>query len=144
MPAVYAHGGIKFLYPENWTLAGQSLDTVPIVVELQSPASAFWTLHVYPLETDPSEIVDELRDAMLAEYENLEAEAVEESEGEAPVIGYDMSFYCLDFIVTAKIRSWRVGNSIVLTHAQAEDREFDEIAPIFHAMTVSLLRESKL
>jgi hypothetical protein len=144
MPAVFAQGPVKFLYPENWRIAGQTFDSTPQVIELQSPGSAFWTLHIYPLESDAGEIVDEFRDAMQAEYENLEAEAIDEMWGEEPVIGYDMSFYCLDFLVTAKVRCWRMGNSLVLTHAQAEDREFHEAAPIFLAMTTSLARESKL
>lgn len=144
MPATFAHEGIKFLYPENWTLAAQSVDTTPQVIELQSPGSAFWTLHVYPPESDAGEIVDEFRDAMQAEYESLEVEAIEEMEGDEPVIGYDMSFYCLDFLITAKVRCWRLGNAIILTHAQAENREFDEATPIFRAMAISLARESKL
>lgn len=144
MPGIYDQQGVKFLYPDNWTLAGQSLDTEPIVVELQSPSSAFWTLHVYSLENDAGEIIDEFRDAMSAEYENIEVETVDEMEGEEPVLGYDMAFYCLDFLVSAKVRCWRQGNSLVLTHAQAEDREFEEIAPIFRAMTVSMMRDSKI
>jgi hypothetical protein len=144
MPGVFDSQGVKFLYPDNWTLAGQSLDSTPLVVELQSPSSAFWTLHVYPLESDAGEIVDEVRDAMQQEYEQIEVESVEEMEGEEPVIGYDMTFYCLDFLVASKVRCWRHGNSLLLTHAQAEDREFDATAPIFRAMTVSLMRESKL
>lgn len=144
MPGIFEQEGIKFLYPDNWTLAGQSLDSTPIVVELQSPSSAFWTVHVYPLESDAGEIVDEFRDAMQQEYENMEVEPIEEMEGEEPVLGYDLSFYCLDFLVTAQVRCWRQGNSLVLTHAQAEDREFDATAPIFRAMTVSLMRESKI
>jgi hypothetical protein len=144
MPATFAQGGIQFMYPDNWELAGQSLDTSPQVVELQSPASAFWTLHVYPIDSDAGEIIDEFRDAMQAEYDSLEAEPVEETEGDEPVLGYDMTFYCLDFVITAKVRCWRVGNSLVLTHAQAEDREFADAAPIFRAMTVSLMRDSKL
>jgi hypothetical protein len=144
MPAIFNHQGIKFLYPDNWNLASQSLDTIPIVVELQSPTSAFWTLHVYPADSDAGEIIDEIRDAMIEEFEGLEAWPIEEMEGEAPVLGYDMSFYCLDFLIAAKIRCWRLGNSLILTHAQAEDREFEEMAMLFQAMTVSLMRESKL
>ena len=144
MPVIFNHQGIKFLYPDNWNLASQSLDTIPIVVELQSPSSAFWTLHVYPADSDAGEIVDEFRDAMVEEFEGLEAWPIEEMEGDEPVLGYDMSFYCLDFLIAAKVRCWRLGNSLILTHAQAEDREFEETAAMFHAMTVSLMRESKL
>lgn len=148
MPAVFAHEGVKFLYPDNWRIAAQSLDSTPLVIEMQSPGSAFWTLHIYPLDNDPVddalEIVDEIRDAMQAEYENMEAEEVEETWGDETVIGYDLSFYCLDFLITSKIRCWRVGNSLVLTQSQAEDREFNEAAPIFLAMTTSLTRESTL
>jgi hypothetical protein len=144
MPSTFAHEGIKFLYPDNWTVAAQSVDTTPQVVELQSPGSAFWTLHIYPLQSDAAKLVDEFRDAMQEEYDSLEWEEIEEMEGEEPVIGYEMSFYCLDFLVTAEVRCWRVGNAIILTHAQAENRDFDEAAPIFRAMTVSLAKESRL
>jgi hypothetical protein len=144
MPAIFDHQGVKFLYPDNWNLAAQSLDTSPQVIELQSPSSAFWTLHVYTADSDAGEIVDEFRDAMIDEFAGLEAWPIEEMEGEEPVLGYDMSFYCLDFLIAAKVRCWRFGNALLLTHAQAEDREFEEIAPIFRAMTISLMRESTL
>ena len=54
MPAVFAHEGVKFLYPDNWRIAAQSLDSTPLVIEMQSPGSAFWTLHIYPLGAEPA------------------------------------------------------------------------------------------
>ena len=53
MPAVYEKLGVRFLYPENWQITDEELDGWPQSVSVQSPGSAFWSLHVYSSEIAP-------------------------------------------------------------------------------------------
>ena len=66
----------------------------------------------------------------------------EEIEGTHSV-GYDLLFYCLDFIVSAKVRSFSLDGRTYVLLSQAEDSEFERISPVFSAITTSLLNPSK-
>jgi hypothetical protein len=139
MPAVYDKLGVRFLYPENWRVADEELDEWPRSVSVQSPGSGFWSLHVYQAPVDPATIAAEVLQTMKEEYSGLEAIEVTERIGDAEAVGHDMDFCCLDFIVTSHTRSFRLGDLTFLMLCQAENREFEQLAEVFLAMTLSLL-----
>ena len=74
-------------------------------------------------------------------YEDLEAEPVTEDLWEVPATGYDLHFFCLDFLVTSRIRSFYAGSSTCVLTCQAESREFEKQEMVFQAMTKTLLSE---
>ena len=141
MSAVYENFGVSFMYPENWQLSDESgeVDSGPKTVTLNSPGGGFWTLAVYEPAEDPQVLADQFRLTMEGEYEGLEALPAEEEIGKATAIGYDMDFYCLDFVVSARVRALRVGKRTYVLSCQAETREFDKVLPVFGAMNYSLL-----
>lgn len=139
MVAVYENFGIRLLYPENWTVHDEQLEAWPRSVSLQSPNGAYWELQVYPSQTSPSELIKQALTAMQQIYEDLEAETVSEDLWEVAARGYDMEFFCLDFLVTCRIRCFHAGIHTCLLTYQAESREFDRQHPIFNAITKSLL-----
>lgn len=142
MTAHYDKFGAKFLYPENWSINDEQLDEWPRSVSVQSPGSAFWQLNVYPERTNPILLCNEVVEVLRQEYEGLEQFAIdEEIEGHA-LIGYDLNFYCLDLLVTARVRGFYSGTQTYLIVGQAESREYDEQTLVFDAMTRSLLMES--
>ena len=77
----------------------------------------------------------------------IDSEAVQETVGSVDLVGFDVNFYCLDLTNTALIRAGVLpggGRSKPATYlivCQAEDREFDQVSPVFRAMTFSLLTE---
>lgn len=141
MSAVYENFGVSFMYPENWQLGDQSgeLDSGPKTVSVNSPGGGYWMLHVYEPGIDPQHAADQYRLTMEGEYEGLESHPATETIGSATAVGYDMDFYCLDFVVTAKVRALRVGKRTFVVYSQAESREFDKLSPVFGAMSYSLL-----
>lgn len=139
MAAKYDRLGVCFLYPENWTVSEEQAEEFPLSVTLQSPTGAFWTLHIYRRPADVAALVEESLAAMQAIYEGLEAEPVSDEFAGHEASGYDMSFFCLDFVVAAKIRGILTDGSGYLVLCQAESRDFDELDQVFRAMTISLL-----
>lgn len=141
MSAVYENFGVTFMYPENWQLSDESgdVDAGAKTVTVNSPGGAFWTLNVYEPAIDPQDLADQFRVTMEAEYEGLESIATVEEIGAVKATGYDMDFYCLDFVVSARVRSLRVGKRTYVLSCQAETREFDKLLPVFGAMNYSLL-----
>lgn len=139
MYATYEKFGIRVLYPENWTVQDEQLDDWPRSVSIQSPQGAYWELQVYPSRISPARLTKQALSAMQQIYEDLEAEPVSEELGDVTATGYDLSFFCLDFLVSCRIRSFYSGSRTCILTCQAESREFDRQELVFSAMTKSLL-----
>ena len=143
MPGFYDKLGIKFQYPENWTLdEGEALEGEQSV-SVFSPGGAFWSVMVHPHSQAPQELVDTALQTMKQVYDELDAEAVEETMGNVDLVGYDLNFYCLDLTNTAVVRCGRTPQGTLLVFWQADDRELDEVEAVFRAITLSLLDQAE-
>jgi hypothetical protein len=140
MPAVYDSSGVRFQYPENWTLLEEAKQS-PREITLESPSGAFWALHVYFPPTDPHELAGDALRVMRQEYENVEVEPVHEDIGPVHAYGFDMSFFYLDLLVNCRARAFDFGDATFLLITQAEDRDYDQLEPVFRAITASLLSD---
>jgi hypothetical protein len=140
VPASYHKLGINFQYPENWTLdEGEALEGARSV-SVYSPGGAFWSVMVHPRSQAPQELVDTALATMKEVYDELDAEAVEETIGEVELVGCDINFYCLDLTNTAAVRSGRTPHATLVILWQADDRELNEVEAVFQAITRSLLQ----
>jgi hypothetical protein len=140
MPAVYEKLGIRFQYPENWTLdeieALEGNDSVTVY----SPGGGFWSIMIHPQGTPPAELVDAALEAMREQYDELDVESVAETIAGRELVGYDMHFFCLDLTNTALVRGFATEQGTYVVFYQAEDIEFSGIELVFRAITLSLLR----
>lgn len=139
MSASYENFGIRFRYPENWSVTDEQRDDWPRSVSIQSPSGAYWELQLYPSRMSPARLSKQALEAMRQVYEDLEFRAVTEELGTIHAKGYDLDFFCLDFLVSSRIRCFRVGSRTCLLTCQAESREFERHQPVFAAITKSLL-----
>ena len=73
--------------------------------------------------------------------ESAESNPVVEAMGRFNAVGHDTFFFCLDLLITNRMRCVESGNHKLLITWQAENREFDTIEPVFRAITISLLSE---
>src|ERR1044072_8087169 len=71
MPAIYENFGVRFLYPENWSVIDEEDDGWPQTVTVQSPQTSFWSLHVYPPNSELKPIVKELIAAIQEEFRDI-------------------------------------------------------------------------
>jgi hypothetical protein len=141
MIAQYEKPGIRFAYPENWSVVDEQLDDWPHGVSVQSPGGAYWDLRVFPSRIGLGQVSEQALDAMQGEYAELESEPVSEELFDVPAVGYNLDFFCMDLLVTSQIRSFHVGNRTFLLICQAENRDFDALRLVFAAITKSLLSE---
>ena len=139
MPQVYQHFGVRFQYPDNWTLDEEEAVAGNRSVAVYSPEGGFWSVAVHPPKTPRQPLLDTALAAMREEYDNLDAEQVTEIVAGHKLTGYDFNFYCLDLTNTAQVRTIDLPEAVLLVFCQAEDREYAEIGPVFEAMTRSLL-----
>jgi hypothetical protein len=142
MVATYDRHGIRFLYPENWELQEDQPEPAACCITLQSPGSGFWMLQVLESPQAPERLASEALQSIQQDYEDIEiVPACEEVRG-SELGGFDLQFYCLDFLVCAHVRSFQLGNRSCVLLSQAEDSEYEQIAPVFLAITCSLIEQS--
>ncbi len=139
MPAVYQKLGVRFLYPENWQVQDEEQDDWPRTVTLQSEQTSFWSLYLYPPGHDARQAVTEVIGSIRELYDDLEVLPAKETIAEQEAKGVDIAFFYLDLLVEARIRCLKTPSGLVLWHFQAESREFDQMEPVFQAITTSLL-----
>ncbi len=142
MPAVYQHHGIRFLYPENWSLMDEDFDGWPQSVTVQSPQTSFWSLHIYPPNQELRPLVKEVIESIQASFPDQELEVlpVTDAVGDTQTKGVDVSFFYLDLLVEARIRTLKTPSATLIWHYQAESREFEQMEQVLLAITTSLLQ----
>ncbi len=138
MPAEFNQWGLQFQYPENWSIDTDGPPEGPRSVSVHSPDSAFWSVTVAPVNA-PS-LAQGIVEAIRQEYETCECEPVEHPIGELRLDGFELNFYCLDFLVTALVLQSQVGGEQLAILCQAESREFERLRQVFDAISVSLLQ----
>jgi hypothetical protein len=140
MPALFDKSGIAFAYPDNWVLEEDACDHPFPQVTVASPRTAFWSLSAYPGGTNTQHLVEEAVEALRSDYPELDVESFSQSIELRLIDGVEVRFLCLDFVVRARIQVFEHRGRTYLLLSQAEDDEFEATAPVFLAMTTSLLR----
>lgn len=139
MPAVFSKNGVRFAFPDNWTLDEEALDGAS-TVSVVSPDGAFWWLAIHPPAIELAQAAKAVLDGLRSSYDNFDAEGVVEVIADQETIGSDVNFFCLDLLSTARIRGFQTVDASYLMLWQAEDREFAQVQPVFQAITTSLIR----
>ena len=140
MTATYQRLGVQFMYPENWEIMDEDPTSEPRSVAVHNETGAFWSVTIYQTAVRAGEVADAALEALREEYEELEAEPVDEKIGPTLASGFDVQFYVQQLVAAARIRTLERDGQTMLLLCQAEDREFDRLEDVFQAMTLSLLR----
>ena len=140
MTVTYDRGGITFMYPDNWSVMDEQLDTFPRSVSVQAPGGAFWSVDIHPFSVHAEDVLKEMVAAISEEYDDVEVQEVKEVIDDHPATGVDLYFSCLDFVVTARLRSFQNSHATYVMLYQAEDGDYRSFEPVFRAITHSLLK----
>lgn len=132
--------GLAFDYPDNWSVDTDDSQDRYATVTVYSPEGGFWSVSGHAAGGDPAALAETVLAEMRREYQDLDSEPASERIGPHSLEGLDMNFYCLDLTNTAQVRTVETLGGIYLFFCQAEDREWDRIAPVFAAMTASFLQ----
>lgn len=132
--------GLAFDHPDNWAVDTEDSKDRYATVTVFAPAGAFWSVSGHALGGDPAALAEAVVSQMREEYRELDAEPAVEDVAGHRLVGIDLNFYCLDLTNTAQVRTLTTPEAIYLILCQADDREWDEVAPVFAAMTTSFVR----
>ncbi|MCA9236651.1 MAG: hypothetical protein KDA44_14345 [Planctomycetales bacterium] len=139
MPAVCELPGVRFEYPENWAL--EDIAPGPLAqATVMAPGTGMWQLCQHPADADAEALFDEAIATLRKEYREIEVLPAVESIDDRELDGYDVNFFYLDLVVAVWLRAIRTPQGLYMIMCQAEDRELQQVGPVFRAMIASLLR----
>jgi len=142
MPHWYDRNGVRFAYPETWQLDERDEVDEPLDVTLDTPGGGFWTLQVVPGGLSPGQCALEALKGIEAEFQDVEHEGVTLDLMGVTWFGYEVRFFCFDYLVEGRVYACRMPGRTLLCHYQAEQQEFDKQEPVFQAMMASLFSEN--
>ena len=132
--SIYNKDDLCFMYPENWTLSEQAADPLensPREVSLVSPDGCMWVMHVFDAETPPGAILEQVIQGLDQQYEDFEYTDLDLDDiAGHEVVGGDADFYCLDFLVTARVQVIQTPEQVLSVLCQAESRDFEKMNPV--------------
>ena|SRR5438876_52725 len=137
MPAVFEQDGIRFQYPENWSLERGEHDS-GWSVTVQSRDTAFLSLSYHADQSDMAALADSALKAMREEYDEIESDPTLETLAGLPAVGHDVRFYCLDLTNTAWIRAFACEEGCVLILCELNDLELERNGAVLKAICASL------
>jgi hypothetical protein len=132
--------GLLFEYPDDWSVEVDASQPQHPAVTIVTPGGGFWTVSRHPPDTDQHALADTIVTQMQREYQDIDIEPATEKIDGRELPGHDFNFYCLDLTNTATSRTIAAAGAVHLVFCQAEDREWNRMAPVFAAMTTSLVR----
>lgn len=140
MTTTFEKNGIRFLYPETWSLTEFGDAEEFQEISLESPEGSIWSVSVFSGDASAEQVIQSCLEALKDQYDDLESFEFSGDYNGFDATGFDADFYCLDFLVTAQTRTLNHGGKIYSFFCQAESREFEKNKDVFNALTLSLLK----
>ena len=138
MPAQFDSFGVRFLYPDNWTVADREEEEGDRGTTLDLPSGGFVSIELTNAD-EVEELIDGIASTIAADYEDLEREEVtlDVLPESTPVT--DLRFYYLDLLIVSRLVVLKptgdeADDNALLIQIQAESRDFDKNEPVFAAV----------
>jgi len=137
MPHWYDRNGLRFAYPENWRLDERDEIGEPLDLHLDTPGGGFWNLTI-PGGLSPGEASLQALKGIEAEFMDVEHEGASLDLHGTLWHGFEVRFFCFDYLVEGRIWSCRAPGRTLVCHYQAGQAEFDKQDRVFQAVMASL------
>jgi hypothetical protein len=135
--AVFCDDGVRFEYPDDWTLSRDTGDG-RITLHLQSPGAAFWCLTLLTDRPTAAEAIQAAVEAYRAEYPEVDVYEPTSPIDGSPAAACDLDFVYVDLVSSVSLRAEETTEFTALVLYQADDRELELYRPQFEAVTASL------
>ena len=131
MPATFDSFGLRFLYPENWSIADRAESEGIAGVTFDLPTGGFFSIEQVRDGQLEQELIEEVAESIEEEYGEVEREEIPSVDGTRTV---DFQFYFLDLLVISRLMIVSIGPTTYYIQMQAESRDFEENAMVFAAI----------
>ncbi|MEM9587823.1 MAG: hypothetical protein AAGA03_11130 [Planctomycetota bacterium] len=137
MPATFDDFGLRFLYPDNWTLAEREEDEGRGAT-LNLPGGGFLSIEANESQYSDQQLVEAIAATFAEDYEDVEREPVTLPEANEDEVSFEFRFYYLDLLVQSRVILIDLADERWMIQIQAESREFDENELVFAAVLKQL------
>jgi hypothetical protein len=134
MPATFESFGIKFLYPDNWTVADRDQSDGNEGVTLELPSGGFFTIERESVGQLIEELIAEIAESIGQDYGEVEREDVRLDDAPSDERAVDFRFYYLDLLITSRLVIVATDEATLVVQMQAESRDFDANEMVFAAI----------
>jgi hypothetical protein len=134
MPATFESFGIKFLYPDNWTVADRDQSDGNEGVTLELPSGGFFTIERESVGQLIEELIEEIAESIEQDYGEVEREDVRLDDAPSDERAVDFRFYYLDLLITSRLVIVATDEATLVVQMQAESRDFDANEMVFAAI----------
>ena len=134
MPATFESFGIKFLYPDNWTVSERDEMEGSDGVTLELPSGGFFTVEREHEGQLAEELIEQIADSIEEDYGEVEREDCELADAKQGERAVEFRFYYLDLLIISRLVILTVGDATYVVQMQAESRDFDSNELVFTAL----------
>ena len=134
MPATFESFGIRFLYPDNWTVAQRGEDESDEGLTLELPSGGFFSIELEDEGHSDDEVIKRVEEAIRVEYHEVETEEVALNDASEDERCVDMRFYYLDLLIISRLVLVKRDAETLIVQIQSESRDFDQNEPVFNAI----------
>ena len=134
MPATFESFGIKFLYPENWSVLERDEAEGADGVTLELPSGGFFTVERERDGQLAEELIEEIADSIAEDYGEIEREDLQLEDAGPDERAVDFRFYYLDLLIISRLVIVNKRGSTFVVQIQAESRDFDANELVFAAL----------
>ena len=138
MPATFESFGIKFLYPDNWTIADRDESEGNEGVTLELPSGGFLTVEREREGQLIEELIEEIAESIEEDYGEVEREDLHLENAPAEEKAVDFRFYYLDLLIISRLVVVTTDQATLVVQMQAESRDFDANEMVFAAILKQL------
>lgn len=138
MPATFDSFGIKFLYPDNWSVMDRGEDEGNDGVTFELPSGGFFTIEREHQGELTGELLEGIADSMEEEYGTLEREDFHLDDAPEDERAVEFRFYYLDLLIISRVVVMKVRDATYVVQMQAESRDFDSNEMVFTAILKQL------
>jgi hypothetical protein len=135
----YRRNLIQFSYPDNWEIQPPDQEALPLEISVESADGCLWMVTVFSATQNPKKLFDEALQTLAENYQDFEYETDDSKFEPQPELAAQAHFFCLDFLIAAKIQVFVQRPFVYLILQQAESRLYARSAEVFDAITASLL-----
>src|SRR5579872_7173196 len=137
METAYDSHGIRFRYPCGWELSEQQ-EVEHFSITVSSPQGAFWTVSLFPEQTEPGEIVATVVNTFREEYVEIDDYPSKARLCRRPTVGRDIDFVSLELLNSACVRAFRTSTYTIMVLFQWTNAGREDVETALERITRSL------
>lgn len=138
MPASFDSFGIKFLYPDNWSLADRGEGEGDEGVTLELPSGGFFSIEREAEDQLADELIEELASSFEHDYGEVEREELPVDSQSDIERAVEFRFYYLDLLIISRMLILDRREKRYVIQLQAETRDFERNEMVFDAILKQL------